>query len=99
MMVERERQMTRTGTIVWSTLGLAGSLFLLLCAGLTAAVGFSFSVDAPHAWKGDPRVGLAAAPVTLGLLVFAVLTARRSLAWLRALGGTSGDRAARSKHL
>ena len=89
--------MTRTGTIVWSTLGIAGSLFLLSSAALTAVVGFSFSIDAPHAWKGDPRVGLVAAPVALGLLVLAVLTARRSVAWLRALGGASGDRAPGSK--
>ena len=76
--------MNRTQTVAWSVAGLAGSL-LLLSAGLTAAVGFAFSVDAPHAWKGDPRIGLVAAPVALGLLALAALSARRSLGWLRAL--------------
>lgn len=77
--------MNRTATVVWSIAGLAGSLGLLLSAAVTALLGYSFSIDAPHAWKGDPRVGLAAAPVALGLLVLGVLAARRSLGRLRAL--------------
>ena len=77
--------MNRTASVVWSIAGLAGSLCLLLSAAATALLGYAFSIDAPHAWKGEPLVGLAAAPVALGLVVLAVLAARRSLGRLRAL--------------
>jgi len=77
--------MNRSTAIAWSVAGLAGSLLLLLSAGATALVGLVFSVDLPHAWKGDPRVGLAAAPVAIGFGVLAALVARRSLGQLRAL--------------
>jgi hypothetical protein len=85
-MVEAVKRMTRSATIAWLLFGIAGSLCLLVGAGMTALVGFTFSIDAPHAWKGDPRIGLAAASIAFGLLGLAALLARRSLASLRGLG-------------
>jgi hypothetical protein len=83
--------MTRGASIAWSVAGLAGALLLLVCAGTIALVGFTFSIDAPHAWKGDPRVGLVAAPIAVGLLGLAVLLAKHSLGRLRAPGGAGRE--------
>lgn len=81
--------MTRTGTITWSVLGIIGFLFLLGSGIWVAVLGFAFSIDAPHAWKGDVRDGLIFGLAALVLVIAAVLLLRGSIRRLRALRETS----------
>jgi hypothetical protein len=80
---------TRNGAITWSVLGILGSVFLLVCAIWIAILGFAFSIDAPHAWKGDVRNGLIFGLVALALISVAVLLLRGSIRRLRSLRETS----------
>ena len=80
--------MTRTGTITWSVLGIIGFLFLLVCGICVAVLGFAFSIDAPHAWKGDVRDGLIFGLAALVLVIAAILLLRRSIRKLRSLRET-----------
>jgi len=77
--------MTRTGTIAWSVLGMVSSAFLLFCGAWIAIVGFAFSIDAPHAWKGDIRDGVIFWLIALALIVPAILLFRSSIRRLRSL--------------
>ena len=87
--------MTRTGTIAWSVLGIVLSVFLLLCGGWVAILGFAFSIDAPHAWKGDAREGLIFGLIALALIFAAILLLRGSIRRLRLLHQIRmGERAA-----
>ena len=78
--------MTRTGTIAWSVLGIIGFAFLLFCGGWVAIFAFALSIDAPHAWKGDVRIGSIYGLIALTLIVGAIVLLRgsvRRLRWLR----------------
>ena len=77
--------MTRTGTIAWSVLGIIGFAFLLFCGACAAIFAFALSIDAPHAWKGDVRVGLIYGLIALALIVGAILLLRGSIRRLRSL--------------
>ena len=81
--------MTRTGTITWSVLGIIGFLFLLVCSICVAVLGFAFSIDAPHAWKGDVRDGWILGLAALVLVIAAILLLRGSIRRLRSLRETS----------
>lgn len=81
--------MTRTGTTTWSVLGIIGFVFLLVCGICVAILGFAFSIDAPHAWKGDLRDGLIFGLVALALVIAAILLLRGSIRRLRSLRKTS----------
>jgi hypothetical protein len=70
---------TRTGMIAWSVLGIIGSTFLLFCGAWVAIFAFALSIDAPHAWKGDIRVGLIYALIALALIVGGILLLRGSI--------------------
>ena len=60
--------MTRTGTIAWSVLGIIGFAFFLVCGAWVAIFAFALSIDAPHAWKGDVRIGLIYGLIALALI-------------------------------
>jgi hypothetical protein len=75
----------RNGTIAWAVLGIIGCVFLLICAAWVAILGFAFSIDAPHAWKGDARDGLIFGLIALALIVPAILLLRGSISRLRSL--------------
>lgn len=77
--------MTRTGTITASVLGIVSAGFLLFCGGWIAIAGFAFSIDAPHTWKGDIRVGLVFWLIAIALIVPAILLFRSSIRRLRSL--------------
>jgi uncharacterized membrane protein YedE/YeeE len=77
--------MTRTGTIAWSVLGIVSAAFLLFCGGWIAIVGFAFSIDAPHAWKGDVRDGLLFWLIAIALIVPAIFLFTGSIRRLRSL--------------
>ena len=81
--------MTRTRTIAWSVLGIIGFVFLLFCSASVAILGFAFSIDAPHAWKGDVRNGLIFGLIALALIIAAVLLLKGSIRRLRSLHRTS----------
>jgi multisubunit Na+/H+ antiporter MnhB subunit len=81
--------MTRTGTITWSVLGIIGFVFLLVCGICVAILGFAFSIDAPHAWKGDVRDGLIFGLIALALVIAAILLLRNSIRRLRSLRKTN----------
>lgn len=81
--------MTRTGTMTWSVLGIIGFLLLLVCGVCVAVLGFAFSIDAPHAWKGDVRDGLILGLIALVLIIAAILLLRGSLRRLRSLRETA----------
>jgi len=66
-------------------LGIIGFVFLLICAAWVAILGFAFSIDAPHAWKGDARDGLIFGLIALALIVPAILLLRGSISRLRSL--------------
>ena len=77
--------MARTGTIAWLVLGIIGFVFLLVCGTWVAILGFAFSIDAPHAWKGDARDGLIFGLIALALMVPAIFLLRGSIRRLRSL--------------
>ena len=77
--------MTRTGTIARSVLGIIGFVLLLVCGACVAILGFAFSIDAPHAWKGDARDGLMFGLIALALIVPAIFLLRSSIRGLRSL--------------
>ena len=77
--------MTRTGTIARSVLGIIGSVLLLVCGAWVAILGFAFSIDAPHAWKGDARYGLMFGLIALALIVPAIYLLSRSIRGLRSI--------------
>jgi hypothetical protein len=66
-------------------LGIAGFAFLLLCGIYISIVGWAFSEGAPHAFKGDIRVGLILWLIALALIVGAILLLRGSIRRLRSL--------------
>jgi hypothetical protein len=69
--------------------GIIGSVFLLVCGICVAILGFAFSTDAPHAWKGDLRDGLIFGLVALALVIAAILLLRGSIRSLCSLRETS----------
>jgi multisubunit Na+/H+ antiporter MnhB subunit len=69
-------------------LGIIGFVFLLVCGICVAILGFAFSIDAPHAWKGDLRDGLIFGLVALALVIAAILLLRGSIRSLRSLRET-----------
>ena len=77
--------MTRTGTIARSVLGIIGFVVLLVCGAWVAILGFAFSIDAPHAWKGDAHDALMFGLIALALIVPAIFLLRSSIRRLRAL--------------
>ncbi len=89
--------MTRIGTIAWSVLGIIGFAFFLVCGAWVAIFAFALSIDAPHAWKGDVRIGLIYGLIALALIVGAILLLRgsirrlRSLRQVRTAGATRGE--------
>jgi hypothetical protein len=66
-------------------LGIIGFVLLLVCGAWVAILGFAFSIDAPHAWKGDARVGLMFGLIALALIVPAIFLLRSSIHGLRSL--------------
>jgi multisubunit Na+/H+ antiporter MnhB subunit len=70
-------------------LGIIGFVFLLVCGVWVAILGFAFSIDAPHAWKGDMRDGLMLGLVALALVIASILLLRGSIRRLRSLRETS----------
>jgi hypothetical protein len=83
---------TRTGAIAWSVLGIVGSALLLVCGACVAIFAFAFSVDAPHAWKGDVWSGLIYGVVALALIIGAIFLLRGSIRRFRSLRQGSPDR-------
>jgi len=89
---------TRTRTIARSVLEIVGFVFLLACGAWAAILGFAFSSDAPHAWKGDAREGLILGLLALALIVPAIfllmgaIRRLRSLRQVRIAGRASGPR-------
>ena len=81
--------MTRTGTIALSVLGIISSALLLFCGAWVALFAFALSIDAPHAWKGDVRIGLIYGLIALALIIGAVLLLRGSIRRLRSLRARS----------
>jgi hypothetical protein len=77
--------MTRTGTIALSVLGIISSALLLFCGAWVAIFAFALSIDAPHAWKGDVRIGLIYGLVALALIIGAIFLLRGSIRRLRSL--------------
>jgi hypothetical protein len=76
---------SRTGTIGSSVLGIVGFAFLLFCGAWIAIFAFALSIDAPHAWKGDVRIGLIYGLVALALVIVAIFLLRGSIRRLRSL--------------
>jgi uncharacterized membrane protein YedE/YeeE len=66
-------------------LGIIGSTFLLFCGAWVAIFAFALSIDAPHAWKGDMRVGLIYGLIALALIVGGILLLQGSIRRLRSL--------------
>jgi hypothetical protein len=66
-------------------LGIIGFLFLVFCGAWIAVFAFALSIDAPHAWKGDIRIGLIYGLIALALIVGAMLVLRGSIRRLRSL--------------
>ena len=77
--------MTRTGTIALSVIGIISSALLLFCGAWVAIFAFALSIDAPHSWKGDVRVGLIYGLVALALIIGAIFLLRGSIRRLRSL--------------
>jgi hypothetical protein len=66
-------------------LGIIGFAFFLVCGAWVAIFAFALSIDAPHAWKGDIRIGLIYGLIALALIVGAILLLRGSIRRLRSL--------------
>ena len=62
-----------------------GFALLLLCSGYVAILGFAISEGAPHAFKGDARLGLIFGLIAAGLMVAAILLLRNAIRRLRSL--------------
>jgi hypothetical protein len=77
--------MTRTGTIALSVIGIISSALLLFSGAWVAIFAFALSIDAPHAWKGDVRIGLIYGLVALALIIGAIFLLRGSIRRLRSL--------------
>ena len=77
--------MTRSGTIALSVLGIISSALLLFCGAWVAIFAFALSIDAPHAWKGDVRIGLIYGLIGLALIMGAIFLLRGSILRLRSL--------------
>lgn len=77
--------MTRTGTIALSVIGISSSALLLFSGAWVAIFAFALSIDAPHAWKGDVRIGLIYGLVALALIIGAIFLLRGSIRRLRSL--------------
>ncbi len=77
--------MTRTGTIALSVLGIISSALLLFCGAWVALFAFALSIDAPHAWKGDVRIGLIYGLIALAVTIGAIFLLRGSIRRLRSL--------------
>jgi hypothetical protein len=85
---ETPKTTTRTGTKVWPVVTIFGSLVFVLCGAGAAVMGLAVSVDAPHAWKADPWLGLVWLPIAVALIVVGIIPARDSLRQLRSLRET-----------
>ncbi len=77
--------MTRSGTTALSVLGIISSALLLFCGAWVAIFAFALSIDAPHAWKGDVRIGLIYGLIGLALIIGAIFLLRGSILRLRSL--------------
>jgi hypothetical protein len=77
--------MARTGTIALSVLGIISSTLLLSCGAWVAIFAFALSIDAPHAWRGDVRIGLTYGLVAFALIIGATFLLRGSIRRLRSL--------------
>jgi hypothetical protein len=77
--------MTHSRTIALSVLGVISSALLLICGAWVAIFAFALSTDAPHAWKGDVRIGLIYGLVALALIIGAIFLLRGSIRRLRSL--------------
>jgi len=86
---------TLTRTIAWSVLGIVGSVFLLACGAWAAILGFAFSIDAPHAWKGNSRDGLIFGLGALAFIIPAIFLLKSSIRCLRSLRQVGAGRATR----
>jgi hypothetical protein len=70
---------TRSATMLWTGVTIFGSLVMLACAGSVALAGLMFSMDAPHAWRGDWLNGFVAMLIAAGLVFVGITSARDSL--------------------
>ena len=77
--------MNRNGALAWPVLGIIGFVLLLLCSGYVAILGFAISAGAPHAFRGDARLGLIFELIAAGLIVAALLLLRNAIRRLRLL--------------
>ena len=77
--------MTRTRTIALSVLGIISSVLILFCGAWVSIFAFALSIDAPHAWRGDVRIGLTYGLVALALITGAIFLFRGSIRRLRSL--------------
>lgn len=75
--------MTRTGVIARSVLGIVGFVFLAFCGAYAAILGWAISEGAPHAFKGDVRIGLIFGLIAAVLIVAAIFLLRGSIRRLR----------------
>ncbi|PYU60844.1 MAG: hypothetical protein DMG55_09625 [Acidobacteria bacterium] len=66
-------------------LGIIGFIFLLLSCAWAAIAGLAFAEGAPHAFKGDIRIGLVFWLIALALLLGAITLLRGSIRRLRSL--------------
>jgi hypothetical protein len=76
---------TRTGVIARSVLGIIGFAFLLFCGAYAAILGLAISEGAPHAFKGDIRLGLIFGLIAAALIVAAIFLLRGSIRRIRSL--------------
>ena len=83
---ETPKATARSGTMVWPVVTIFGSLVFVLCGAGVAVAGLVFSVDAPHAWKGDPWMGLVGLPIAIAWIFAGIIPgwdSLRQLRWLR----------------
>ncbi len=79
------KTIARTGSMAWSVITLFGSFVLLLYGAGVALISIVFSGDAPHAWKGDWRIGLVGLLIAFILVFVGIISARDSTRHLRSL--------------
>jgi hypothetical protein len=74
-----------TAMMLWPVVTIFGSLVFVLCGAGVAVMGLAFAVDAPHAWKGEPWMGLVGLPIAVALIFTGLMPGRDSLRQLRSL--------------
>lgn len=79
----------RKATVAWSLITIFGCLVFVAGAAFFALMGLTFSISAPHLWKGDPTLGW------LGLLIAVVLVYVGSVPAREAVRALRGSRAER----